>query len=71
MKKVEIPINEFEELIKRYKECDKQRQEMQKIINYLNKQIEEYNKKFVSEEKNGNMGSWGIFKNIVAYFKNN
>jgi len=51
---IEIPKEEFEELLNRYKICVKEREDLKKINDFLNKQILEYNKKFADNKTNYN-----------------
>jgi len=53
-KMIEIPQDEFEELLNRYKLCVKERDDLKKINDFLNKQILEYNKKFANDKTNYN-----------------
>ena len=51
---VEIPLAEFNELVKRYKDCFNKLKQREAIIDYLNKQIRSYNEQFASKESSAN-----------------
>ena len=38
-----IPIEEFKELLKKLKDCQKDKEKLINTVNYLNKEIENYN----------------------------
>ena len=43
---VEIPIEEFQELVNELKKCREDKNKLIETVNFLNKEIEEYNKKY-------------------------
>jgi len=43
---VELPLEEFQELIRRLKECEADKEKLKETVNFLNNQISEYNKKY-------------------------
>jgi len=49
MKVVEIPANEFEEMVEELKKCKEERDKLKKANEFLNEQIKEYNKKFAKD----------------------
>jgi len=50
MKVIEIPANEFKEMVEELKKCKEERDKLKKANEFLNKQIKEYNDKFVNKE---------------------
>lgn len=46
---VMIPLTQFNELIKKYTELKQDCKEKDKVIDYLNKEIAQYNDRFVDE----------------------
>ena len=49
MKVIEIPANEFEEMVKELKKCKEERDKLKKANEFLNEQIKEYNEKFAKD----------------------
>ncbi len=52
-RKVVLSVEEFERLVERIRELEKQLAECNAANEFLNKQIREYNKKFAKKEKDG------------------
>jgi len=48
-KTIEMPLCEFEELIKELQQCKKEKAELEKANKFLNEQIKEYNEKFAKD----------------------
>ena len=53
-KAIELTPDDFAKLIKELDECRKDKEKLQKAVNYLNKQIKAYNEKFAKGEKSEN-----------------
>jgi uncharacterized coiled-coil DUF342 family protein len=45
-KVVEIPIEEFQELVNELKKCREDKKKLIETVNFLNEEIEEYNQKY-------------------------
>jgi len=48
---IELPENELIELVKKLKNCQKDKEKLIETVKYLNKQIENYNKMYASNFK--------------------
>jgi len=51
---VEIPIEEFQELIDNLENCKKDKEKLIKTVEYLNQEINEYNKKYAISSQQEN-----------------
>jgi uncharacterized protein (UPF0305 family) len=50
-KKVEMPLEDFIELVDALKKCKKDKEILQETVDKLNAEIREYNKNFTSNDK--------------------
>jgi uncharacterized FlaG/YvyC family protein len=48
---IELPENELIELVKKLKNCQKDKEKLIETVKYLNKQIENYNKMYANDSK--------------------
>jgi chromosome segregation ATPase len=48
-KVVEIPIEEFQELVNELKKCREDKEKLKKAVEFLNEQIEEFNRLYASK----------------------
>ena len=53
-KAIELTPDDFTKLIKELDECKKDKEKLQKAVNYLNNEIKKYNEKFAKGEKSEN-----------------